>query len=209
MTEETYTDRYVAWHVVDKLGENSVQDAEGGGCYASDEVVTALCPGKEYELEQRNNSWGRITGFRIDGKWYDRKSDQDLERQWEEYLAAEELRKQTLLEKNLHSWGLREAALPDWIKERMQTFHERGGAYFRLNGWGYELVICELAVLYLESEGIDTPEIDQYAENEGTSGNQHGMAKALAKAHEAGESLAGTVGGLSVIDGDAFYEGKK
>jgi len=83
------------------------------------------------------------------------------------------------------------------------TYHET----FELEGWGYELVVCELAALYAKSNCADDETIDSYAREQGTSGNQHGIAKSLARAHLAGASLAGTVSALSPLTGDPFYAG--
>lgn len=60
-------------------------------------------------------------------------------------------------------------------------------------GWGYELIVCELAVMYAAmgpqildktpSTITDTPEISAFADAHGTSGAQHSFALALAQHH--------------------------
>lgn len=188
------------------------------GC--SKEVYDLLTEGKPYILETIRAS--QITGWIIDGAWHSRKTDEDLQEDHAKWLAKWEQEKLESLEKNREDWTRREESLPDWLKVRLATFHEKGGEKFDLEGWGYELVVCELAVEYaalgdvivgkdvfevgpFESEAIKT-----IANEQGTSGNQHGVALALAKAHlaEPGVSLAGTVSALSPLTGDAFYDKK-
>lgn len=187
------------------------------GC--SKEVFDLLTDGKPFILETINLS--RITGWIIDGKWYDRKSDQDLKREHEAFVADNNRRHQESLDANRAEWQRRQDALPDWVRRRLEGFHSKSGEKFALEGWGYELIIAELAVEYAalgdvirdkdvfevgpyESEAIKTISREQ-----GTSGNQHGMALALAKAHleDPNRSMVGTVSALSPLTGEAFYGG--
>jgi hypothetical protein len=92
------------------------------------------------------------------------------------------------MEANREDWERRTAALPDWIKPRLQTFVERGGQHFAIMGWGYELVVAELAALYAEHgvPAADEPDPDPiraYADGEGTTGKQHAFARALTMEH--------------------------
>lgn len=185
------------------------------GC--SKEVYDLLTDEKPFILETIRAS--QITGWIIDGKWYNRKTDEDLQKDHEKWMANWEREKQESLEKNREDWTRRESLLPKWLQDRLTTFRERSGSNFELEGWGYELVICELAVEYaklgevildkdmfavgpFESEAIKT-----IANEQGTSGNQHGAALSLAKAHLADPdlSMAGTVSALSPLTGSAFY----
>jgi hypothetical protein len=175
-----------------------------------------LKAGDIIELETINYSM--TTGLRLAGstEWLWWKSDEDLQRQHEEYVAKSELRKRKFLEDNQEAWAAEEAALPAWVASRIAVFHEKGGEDFKLDGWGYELIIARLAVLYADmgeeimdktiSTITDSEEIKKISHEEGTSGNQHSMALALAKAHLRDEELAGTVSALSPISGDPFYE---
>lgn len=186
------------------------------GC--SKEVYDLLTDGKPYILETKNLS--QITGWIIDGQWYDRKTEEELTAANEEWKANWEREKAEELEKNREEWQRRQDALPDWLRTRLETFHEKSGGKFAVEGWGYELCVAELAVMYttigpdiLDKDSFsvkDSDEISAYASAHGTSGNQHGMALALAKAHlqEPELDMAGTVSALSPLTGDAFYEGK-
>jgi len=186
------------------------------GC--PEEVYDLLPVGKAFILETINGSL--IMGWLIDGKWYDRRSDQDRERDHEAMRANVDRRHQEMLDANREDWQRRQDALPDWIRRRLETFHSRGREKFARDGWGYELVIAELAVEYAAmGDAIvgkdqftveDSEAIKTISREEGTSGNQHDVALALAKAHleDPDRSMVGTVSALSPITGDAFYEGR-
>lgn len=188
------------------------------GC--SPEVYDLLPEGKPYILETQNLSY--ITGWIIDGKWYDRKSDQDLAREHQAFRDNVARERRESLEKNRASWQERQDALPEWIRARLEGFHRTGGEDFALDGWGYELCVAELAVLYADMDPTlledkdslhveDSEAIRQYARDHGTSGNQHGMALALAKAHQESpdRTMVGTVSALSPLTGDPDYSGKR
>lgn len=141
------------------------------------------------------------------GTWYYRRTDAEIDAERQEELDRISARRRELLEANRDDWQRRTDALPEWIKERIEHFQRMGGEYFDLEGWGYELCIAELAVLYAEGRNDDDPAIAEYAEREGTSGNQHDFARALAAAHLDGRRLAGSVSGLTPLSGDPDYSG--
>jgi len=189
------------------------------GC--SKEVYDLLPEGKAFILETRGFS--HITGWIIDGRWYDRKSDQDLQREHEAFVASFERQNRERLEENRADWQRRQDALPDWIRQRIEGFHATGGEKFQTDGWGYELIIAELAVEYaalgevildkdvFEINEHESEAIKKISREEGTSGNQHSMALALAKAHleDPARSMVGTVSALSPLTGDPTYSGEK
>lgn len=209
MAKETYTDRHI--EVVRVMKLTPASDGSGGGSvdtdhwggFAPKEVFEQLHVGDVIEWESKG-SW--IAGWRSNGRWLARHSDQYFEQKHEEFVANMKKREQEALDQHRDEWLKREQALPKWLRDRLATFHERGGEEFELEGWGYELIICELAEMYYHSGGIDTHEISAYADKEGTSGNQHGMAKSLAKAYrEDGKPLGNTVAGLAPLTGKPFY----
>lgn len=128
----------------------------------------------------------------------------------DEHFAAEEAdrrekwdrEKRERLEENRKDWSEREAALPQWLRDRLERFRAAGGENFELEGWGYELIICELAAVYARNGGVDDDEIDRFGSVNGTSGNQHDCAKALA-AHQ--DEAALMPAGLSPLTGSADY----
>lgn len=144
--------------------------------------------------------------------WRFRKSDQVLDAEHAAWSHALNRRRQADLDQNREDWQRREDLLPEWLRVRLLTFHKTGGEAFELDGWPYELAICELAAL-LDEHGneLDAPEVKDLLHREGYSGNQVGFARALVGAHREhpDRSLAGTVSALSPISGDPDYSGSK
>lgn len=205
MSAETYTDRHLEVGTVAKMDAGSVTGSHGWSCSPPKAVLRQLAVGDEYGTETRGGPFGTISGFYAHGRWLSRKSDQQMEQDRAAMLEGFARTRREELAANRRQWTARDEALPQWLHERMATFHERGGENFRLEGWGYELVVAELAALYADNGCEDTPQINAYAAEHGTSGNQHGCAKALARAHLKGDSLRDTVAALSPITGNAFY----
>lgn len=146
----------------------------------------------------------QITGLRDANGWLFHMSDQDLAdeaRKFSEDLHREDV---VRLEKNRKLYAGYEAALPDWLKARIQRFRDAAGEKFLLEGWGYELMICRLADL-LDRDLKD--EAEKLASDEGASGNQWGCAELLVRGrHEMGDEVALLVpAGLSPITGSADY----
>lgn len=220
-----YTDRTLRHGVVEKREQSEWADglltwtisSEFGTVGVTEQVYDLLPEGKGFIMETRGISL--VTGWVIDGRWYDRKTDEDLAARHEAMVAEFEQRKRDRLDAHRAEWQQIQDALPDWIRVRLEHFHEHGGEHFALDGWGYELTVAELAVAYaamgdsIIGETVytvqDSDEVRRIAEEQGTSGNQHDIAFALAKAHllDPAVSLAGTVSALSPITGDAFYTG--
>ena len=200
---ERYTNRSVRWYEVAKLTRHetgkgtTVETTDGHGfARSADALPRSLQVGDWFGLETRGFS--RITGILYAGTWYGRQTDADIEHERQAFIAATQARHETELAAKRGEWAAREAALPEWIRVRLATFHEHGGHDFDRDAWGYELIIAELAALYDEASPDldDTAEITAYAEREGTSGNQHGFARALAAHHRAGESAAETAAAM-------------
>lgn len=155
----------------------------------------------------------QVVGARRPGadQWIWRKTTDELIAEHEAMVAGFRRREEEQLKEHRADWTAREAALPAWLRERLAYFHAKGGRDFELGGWGYELTICEIAVILLAHDlDDDGPEVMAYARANGTSGNQHGMALALARAHleDPAASMSGTVSALSPISGDPDYSGK-
>lgn len=218
----TYSNRRLqAGRVVKQSKDGSVTGSHGWTALPPKNVYKLLVKGKAYIVETVQLSL--ITGWLIDGVWYDRKTDEQLEQERKERLANWERQKQDRLERERSDLERRESELPPWIRSRIETFHERGGEKFARDGWGYETTVAELAVLYadlgtvildkdvFELSDFESQAIKDIAEAQGTSGNQHSMALALAKRHlrNPDESLADTVSALTPLTGDLFYEGGK
>lgn len=197
-------------YTVSKVGEGSVEYEGGTGHGMFDALRGRIKPGDRVVMETVNFSM--ITGVRPadSDQWFFRKTDDDLDREHREMMERFERERQERLAANRDEWQRRTDALPDWVRERIVSFQRSGGEKFEADGWGYELVIAELATLYTPDDGFaDNDAVMDVARREGTSGNQHEFAKALAKAHHAGQGLGGTVSALSPITGDADYSGDR
>lgn len=203
----------------DGSGRAEIRTTDSVGFSASPEVAAALTPGVEFQMETQGFS--QITGFKVNGEWIERKSDADLLAAHEAFVADLQKRNEKRLAENEQDYHDRQDKLPEWIRVRLESFHLSGGKRFRLEGWAYELIIAELAVMYADMglplikdfnqfDSVDSEEIREYARINGTSGNQHGVAIALAKAHLSDPewSTEGTVSGLSPLTGDPDYSGK-
>jgi DNA-binding transcriptional ArsR family regulator len=165
-----------------------------------------LLVGEALVLETRNFS--TITGLkRPERDWFFRKTDADLEEDHAQMVAGFRRRHEELLEKNREDWAAREAALPEDLRARLEFFRSKGGHEFEVEGWGYELIICELAELYRrtgwrdveDGDILDSEEIEEYAAKHGTSGNQHGIAKLLVQALAEGIQPAEVPGGMTPL----------
>lgn len=209
-------------------------DGEPGWSWGGHATLSDLEAGAVILVETVRFS--EVVGVAVDGEaepdpessngWRFRKSDQELAAAHAAYVHALDRKREQQLRDNAADWAEREAQLPEWLRERIGYFHASGGHHFDVDGWGYELTICELAALYdadddwkaaaaklpdgarLSSLPDPAPVMD-YAHREGTSGNQHGMAMSLVMAHQEdpSRSMAGTVSALSPLTGDPDYSG--
>lgn len=202
------TGRHIEVRTVREIGENGVTYDNGVGHGLFDEMRGVVEVGDEIDLETRGISL--ITGVRLrrSGEWLFRKTDEDLDREHREMVERIHREREDLLDEMRDEWQARTDALPDWVRVRIDRFTE--SPLFERDGWGYELAVAELAVLYAELDKPDmyatSPAIEEYAKREGTSGNQHGCAAALANMHLEGKSLAGTISALTPLTGAPYYE---
>ncbi|QNJ57958.1 hypothetical protein SEA_HITTER_61 [Gordonia phage Hitter] len=168
------------------------------------DVGEQFAPGDQFALE--TVQFSRIAGLMdSDGVWRFRLTDEDLAAESRRQSEDFERRKREQLDAHREEWTAREAELPDWIRARLDNFRTRAGTErFELEGWGYELAIAELAVAYADG---NEAEVDRIGEEYGTSGNQHDMAKLLAKTHaEGGDAdIANSVSALAPLTGSADY----
>jgi len=146
----------------------------------------------------------RITGLRDRNGWLFHLTDQDLADEAREF--SEELHRKDVirLEQNRKKYAQWEQELPDWLQARIQRFRDAGGEHFLLTGWGYELIICQLAALF---DAGDEAGAERLSEEQGVSGNQWDCAKALAAGRKAhGDEYAVLApAGISPITGSADY----
>jgi hypothetical protein len=227
MTKDTVTDSSTEGHTERKLTFQTVthisQDgkaitgSDGWTMIAPDEVAALLKVGSYFGLETKG--FNEISGWHIDGVWYARRSDNAIREDFELFLDNSKKRRLDALESNRPNWQAREAKLPTWIRERLEYFREQDKEEFEVEGWGYELVISELAVMYAkigeqildktltDIRPLETTEITELADEQGTTGNQHAMALGLAKQHllDPERSMSGTIGALAPLTGQTAY----
>lgn len=200
-----YTRRRVEKVTVRGIDGRNLDLSSGWGCYAPENVAALLSEGKEFVIEYRGAM--TISGWLIDGTWYDHKSDEDFARDLADLSRTFHNEKVQDLKTHRKEWKKRTAALPDWIRARIEYFKAAAGARFELEGWGYELIIAEMAVMLAEDRLEESGSFKEYMQTNDVSGNQYEMAKALADARirDSGFDFAGTVSAMSPMTGSADY----
>ncbi|MEG9248033.1 hypothetical protein V6S67_08045 [Arthrobacter sp. Soc17.1.1.1] len=205
MTTETFTDRHEKLVTIEKVthhGDGATLKMSDGWTMLSPVDSYHYAEGRQVVREMYGFNW--IGGLRLpdSDSWIFHRSDEHFAQADADRRAKWDQEKRERLAENREDWQKREDALPEWLRSRLQRFHAAGGEEFELEGWGYELAICEIAVIYARNGGVDDDEINQYGRVHGTSGNQHDCAKALA-AHQ--DEAARMPAGLSPLTGSADY----
>jgi hypothetical protein len=216
MNDATYTDRHIEIVTINRVhGDGRTVTWDNGWSFGGipaqhrgHVVVGATFAVETIRLTQ-------VTGLAtLDanggiGKWLWHKTDDDLAREHAEMVAGFQREREEQWEAHREAWTEREARLPLTLRRRLERFRANGGHDFETNGWGYELVISELAVLYAASGQEDTADVMAYANEHGTSGNQHDMAKVLSRGLTNDpadqDAVANAPSGRSPLTGDFDY----
>ena len=140
----------------------------------------------------------------LNGRVIRNMSAEDYEREHKEMIERHDRERQERLDANREEWTAIESYLSEQSRSRLQYFREHSENFDR-DGWWYELCIGELTDMLVDSELEETDEIKNSLAYQSCSGNQFGMAKALAREILAGGSIAGTVSALSPITGKPNY----
>lgn len=171
------------------------QDGLTAGC--SREVYDRAKPGK---MLYRESYKGYTTGWIVDGKWTNRRTDEEVRehsRIIDERFAATKVK---FYEKNLEHWKQLEAALPEWLQDQVESYRKEAekdpnySGEFEVDYWGFSVIVATLALLYyrigdeLLDYDFDTlPEskepraLKEFAAHEGTTATQHKMAILIAR----------------------------
>jgi hypothetical protein len=193
--EETFEGRREQSIVVKHYEFGKNLDTTDGWGWTPPEVVgmETIVAGDTLTVEMKGS---RITGVKAPGEdWIYHDSDQTLAQQMENFKA---LRRQSLeeqLREHQVEWYEREQALPEDLQDRIKFFRQNGGLEFDIDGWSYELIVCELVVLYREADRnengtpIDSEAVNEYARLHGTTGHQHETAKMMVIAQDAMTSV--------------------
>lgn len=184
----TYTGRYIIDLTTTEIYGNVVKYQEDNGSSGSfpvpEEFVPKVKVGHYYALELHRGSTVAGVGIRDSNGWIDwifRHDDWTLWAKWKVEVDEAAAKMRTFVDENLEDWKERLDKLPSPLKEELEIEITKDDFVYGYMGFGYCLVIAELAVLYKASGGVDSDEVNEYARKIGTSGNQHGMAKAIAE----------------------------
>lgn len=193
---------YTEMMTVEEVKDGRVQMSDGmswpGNCFPPDVAV-----GERYLVQVVQGSLP-VTVAKV----FFHKTEEDLEAERQASIADSRRRHEEMLAENREDWLRRENALPHPLQKRLDNFRFKAGFHvFQREGWGYELVVSELAVMYAETAGEYSDEIRAYDTAEGCSGNQHDYAKALARLLTADpDSVPETVAALAPLGVGNYYE---
>lgn len=179
----TYTGRHIEEMTIKSLDNNIVMTVEGSGFSLPEEQAKLLSVGGYYALElQRGSTIAGVGTYRNgDVDWLFRHDDHTLWSQWKKQVDEAKAKQRVFVDENYSDWIDRLDKLPSPLREELTEEIQKEDFVYGYMGFGYCLVIAELAVLYKNSDGEDSDEVNEYASKEGTSGYQHSMAKAIAK----------------------------
>jgi len=177
-----YTGRYIREMMIKSLDNNTVRTMDNSGFSLPEEHANLLRVGGFYALELHRGSTIAGIGTYRNGKvdWLFRHDDHTLWVKWKEVVDAERAKHVAYVDENFDDWIERLDKLPSPLKEELTKEIQDKEFVYGFMGFGYCLVIAELAVLYKASDGVDSDEVNAFAGKHGTSGMQHGMAQAIA-----------------------------
>lgn len=218
-----YTDRAIEVVTIEAVSDGGTVRWTNGWSFGGvpPEHHSLLVVGAEFLSEsiRMTQVTGMATIYRtaagepVVNEWLWHKTDADLEREHAEMVAGFKKRREDDWLANREDWTRREALLPHPLRRRLERFRANGGHNFETDGWGYELTVCELAVLYAKSGGEDDMAVNDYAKKFGTSGNQHDCAKWLSRSLTSDlgdqDAIANAPSALTPLTGDADYSGAK
>jgi len=190
MSQNTFTKRRLEEITIKEVGEGSISTTDSTGFGVPAHIISQINPGDTLYVElYRFNDIGGL--MKPDGEYLFHRSDQYFTTKHEEWLKKHKQDLEDRYAANKDDWLKRTYSLPPRYRDRLDRFinDPDDGEEFRKEGmgWGYELVICELACLYEEhgfGDGTwdgEPQAIREYADKHGTSGNQHNVAQAWAK----------------------------
>jgi len=194
MSSQIFTKRRVERITVKKVTEGGLSTTDGTGFGIPAYVAAEIKAGDVLHLElYRFNEIGGL--MRPNGEYLFHRTDDYFTRQHEEWLKEHKRKLEERYEANKDDWQKRTEALPARYRKRLERFINDpiDGEEFRKEGmgWGYELIVCELACLY-EKHGLGGGSFDsepeavrEFAREHGTSGNQHEVAMSWVKNQQA------------------------
>lgn len=194
----------------------SISLDEGSGFFLDKKYGVTPKKGDFVTLHIRGASY--IQGVDINHKKVFYKTEEDIERERQEYLEKRKIEQQEKFEKNKSNLDAKYEKLPKFFKERIDEFR-KNNPKFRVEYEAYELFCYEEAVLIAET--LKTPEkVKELSESsdywtmvpklsKDHSGNTIGMAMRLAYWYLKDENEAKKLpGALSPLVGSKEYEEK-
>lgn len=195
------TEPFIVESLDERDGQLTVMTTERSGFgLPVDKLARPLAVGGSYTLECVRAT--EVVGVADALGWLYRLTDEDIERRDREMVQRFEREKRERYEASRQEWERRSAALPHWLQARLRRFHDAAGERFALDGWGYELAVCELAWAYSDD---DQQRVDRIDAERGCSGNQHDCARYLARVHREGGDAAAVPAALAPLTGSVDY----
>lgn len=180
----TFTKRRLEQITIKEVGTGSLTTTENTGFGIPEYVVPMLKEGEELYVElYKFNEIGGL--MKPNGEYLFHRSDDYFANRLAEFIAENKRKGEEMYHANKADYIKRTKLLPERYRNRLNRILDdpKSAESFRKEpmGWGYELIICELAVQYEASGGEDNEDVMTIARHYGTSGNQHDVAKAWAK----------------------------
>lgn len=173
--------------------------------------------GDELTVHTKGGAFGTIRGMDLNGKKIFWKSDEQLEKERQEWLEENERKKQKENKENKSDMDERRNNLPECFKKRIDKFRENNER-FRVDYEQYELFCCEEAIKIADSlkdpekvRGFGELKWEQQKQlvpelSDGHSGNTFGAACHLAYWYlEKQENVTKMHGSLSPLVGSEEY----
>lgn len=198
ITDGTFSDRSHLVRTIRSIDRNGITtDEDSLSMAARPETLETLKAGDQIIIEYlgpRPGIGAFIMGVAFEGRWLYETSDEQ-HAQWQEDMQRRmEESNREAVEKNRGTWAEIHVGLPGWLQTHAKKALDEHGETM---DYGYSLMVLALAGMYasLGDEIVgkdvfsvqDSLAIEEFAREHGTTGNQHSMGLALAKAHLRGE----------------------
>jgi hypothetical protein len=188
MTHLTFTKRRLEKITIKRVDKGSLLTTDSTGFAVPEYVIPEIKEGDTLYLElYKFNDIGGL--MKPNGEYLFHRSDDYFIQRLAEFIAENKRKGEEMYHANKADYIRRTKDLPERYRNRLNRFLDdpKSAESFRKEpmGWGYELIICELAVQYEASGGEDNEDVMTIARHYGTSGNQHDVAKAWAANPEA------------------------
>lgn len=198
ITDGTFSNRSHQTQTVETIDRSGITLKESRlGMVARPEVLAAVRAGDQITIEYlgpRPGIGSVIMGVAFEGRWLYETSDEQHEEFQAEIARRSKVADEKFIEENKGKWAEIHVGLPAWLQPHAKSVLDKCGETM---DYGYSLMALALAAMYAEQGDEildknqftveDVQKVSDFAREHGTTGNQHGMGLALAKAHLRGE----------------------